>query len=77
MYGMRKTTVYLNEDEIEGLRRAAAETGKSQAELIREGVRRLLREGPKRKFHSMSRGAGESRPRWSSEDLREKTLGRR
>lgn len=79
IYGMRKTTVYLNEDEIEGLRWAAAATGKSQAELIREGVRRLLQEGPKRKFHSMGRGAGtgESRPRWSSEALREKTLGRR
>ncbi len=76
---MRKTTVYLNEDEIEGLRRIGAETGKSQAELIREGVRVLLREGPERKFHSMGRGVGtgESRPRWSSAALREKTLGLR
>lgn len=75
---MRKTTVYLNEDEAEGLRRLAAETGESRAELIREGVRRMLREGPARKFRSMGQGegTGESRPRWNPEALREKTLGR-
>ncbi|MGH3145960.1 MAG: CopG family transcriptional regulator [Rubrobacter sp.] len=76
---MRKTTVYLNEDEAEGLRRLAAETGESRAELIREGVRRMLREGPERTFRSMGRGegTGESRPRWNPEVLREKTLGKR
>jgi hypothetical protein len=76
---MRKTTVYLNEDEAEGLRALAAATGESQAELIREGIRRLLRGGPERTFRSMGKGAGtgEPRPRWSSEDLSEKTLGRR
>lgn len=75
---MHKTTVYLNEDEAEGLRRLAATTGESQAELIREGVRRLLRGGSGRTFHSMGKGAGagESRPRWSPDTLREKTLGR-
>lgn len=76
---MRKTTVYLNEDEAEGLRRLAAARGESQAELIRESVRRLLREGPERTFHSMGQGAGtgKPRPRWSSDALREKTLGHR
>ena len=76
---MRKTTVYLNEDEVEGLRRLAAITGESQAELIREGVRRVLREAPKRSFRSMGKGVGngEPRPRWDPDDLREKTLGRR
>ena len=76
--GMRKTTVYFNDDEAEGLRRLAAMTGKSQAELIREGVRQLLREGPERVFRSMGKGegSGEPRPRWSSDALRDKTFGR-
>lgn len=76
---MNKTTVYLGEEEAEGLRQLAAASGESQAELIREGVRRLLREGIQRTFHSMGRGAGtgENRPRWASDDLREKTFGRR
>lgn len=75
---MRKTTVYLNEDEAEGLRVLSGATGESQAELIREGVRRLLREGVSRKFHSMGKGEGpgEPRPRWSPDAVREKTLGR-
>lgn len=74
---MRKTTVYLGEEEAEGLRRLAAASGESQAELIREGVRRLLREGEERTFHSMGKGVGtgEVRPRWSPDGLREKTLG--
>jgi Arc/MetJ-type ribon-helix-helix transcriptional regulator len=76
---MRKTTVYLNEDEADGLRSLAAATGESQAELIREGVRRLLRGGPERKFRSMGKGAsaGEPRPRWNADELGEKILGRR
>lgn len=75
---MRKTTVYLGEEEVEGLRRLAAASGESQAELIREGVRRLLQEGAERTFHSMGKGvgAGEGRPRWDAGALREKTLGR-
>jgi hypothetical protein len=75
---MRKTTVYLNEEEAEGLRMLSGATGESQAELIREGVRRLLQEGVSRKFHSMGKGEGpcEARPRWSPDAVREKTLGR-
>jgi hypothetical protein len=74
---MRKTTVYLREEEAEGLRLLSGATGESQAELIREGVRRLLQEGVSRKFHSMGKGqgTGEPRPRWNFDDVREKTLG--
>lgn len=70
--------MYLGEEEAEGLRRLAAASGESQAELIREGVRRLLREGPERTFHSMGKGvgSGEARPRWGADAVREKTLGR-
>lgn len=76
---MRKTTVYLNEEEVEGLRRLAAAKDESQAALIREGIRRLLREGSERKFRSMGMGGGdgEPRPRWDSDALRDETLGRR
>jgi hypothetical protein len=76
---MRKTTVYLREEEAEGLRLLAGATGESQAELIREGVRRLLREGVRRRFHSMGKGEGPGgpRPRWDPGAMRDKTLGRR
>ncbi|MGH3087066.1 MAG: CopG family transcriptional regulator [Rubrobacteraceae bacterium] len=76
---MHKTTVYLNEEEAEGLRRLAAAKGESQAALIREGIRRLLGEGSERKFRSMGMGEGEGepRPRWDSGALRDETLGRR
>lgn len=76
---MRKTTVYLNEEEAEGLRNLAAAKGESQAALIREGVRRLLRDGSERKFRSMGmgEGGGETRPRWDADTLRDETLGRR
>ena len=39
MYGMQKTTVYLPEDLKAALMRAAQETGQSEAELIREGIK--------------------------------------
>ena len=75
---MRKTTVYLHEEEAEGLRLLSGATGESQAELIREGVRRLLREGVSRKFHSMAKGEGTGeRPRWNPDAVHEKTFGRR
>lgn len=75
---MRKTTVYLTETEAEGLRRMAAATGRSQAELIREGVRLVTEHGPPRTFRSMGKGEGpgESRPRWRPDELYEKTFGR-
>jgi hypothetical protein len=38
MYGMEKTTVYLPAHLKDALRRAAQRTGRSEADLIREGV---------------------------------------
>lgn len=38
MGGMEKTTVYLPEELKRALRRAARSTGRSEAELIREGI---------------------------------------
>jgi Arc/MetJ-type ribon-helix-helix transcriptional regulator len=75
---MRKTSVYLSDDEAEGLRALARATGRSQAELIREGVRRLLLKSPKRIFHSMAQGAsdGPTLARWGSDELAARRLGR-
>jgi hypothetical protein len=76
---MRKTTVYLSEQEAEGLRRVSAETGVSQSDLIRRGLRSVLGDpsGP-RVFHSMGTGAsGGGRPRrWTSEEVYDKAFGR-
>jgi hypothetical protein len=38
MYGMEKTTVYLTTAQKRALERAARAKGRSEAELIREGV---------------------------------------
>jgi Arc/MetJ-type ribon-helix-helix transcriptional regulator len=38
MGGMEKTTVYLPDDLKRALRRAARSSGRSEAELIREGI---------------------------------------
>jgi hypothetical protein len=38
MYGMRRTTVYLTSAQKRALERAARASGRSEAELIREGV---------------------------------------
>lgn len=39
---MVKTTVYLPDDLKAGLARAAERSGKSEAELIRQGIRQVL-----------------------------------
>ncbi len=39
---MKKTTVYLPDEVKAGLERAAGETGRSEADLIRDAVRSLL-----------------------------------
>ena len=38
VYGMEKTTVYLTETQKRALERASRASGRSEAELIREGV---------------------------------------
>ncbi len=39
MYGMHKTTLYIPDDLKARLVQAATETGRSEADLIREGIR--------------------------------------
>jgi hypothetical protein len=42
MYGVRKTTVYLPDELKRDLERAAALTGRSEAELIRKGIQTVV-----------------------------------
>ena len=78
---MRKTSVYLTADEAEGLRRLAVREGRSQAELLREGVRRLLGKTPpeQRSFRTLGAGRsdGTAPRRWTSGELYDKAMGRR
>jgi ribbon-helix-helix CopG family protein len=76
---MRKTSVYLTDDEAEGLRRVAVREGRPQAELIREGIRRVIAEGESRPrdFRSLGMGRGGGRPYepWPATDLHRKVMG--
>jgi hypothetical protein len=78
---MRKTSVYLTDDEAEGLRRAAAARDQSQAELIREGIRLVLESmgPPDREFRSMGKGSGGGSPYapWDADELHRRRLGTR
>jgi Ribbon-helix-helix protein, copG family len=77
---MKKTSVYLTEEEAEGLRRMALGSGRAQAEIIREGIRRIVGEpGLARQFRSLGKGHGGGQPytRWASRDLYKKAMGQR
>jgi hypothetical protein len=50
---MVKTTVYLDERDAAALRRISRETGRSQAEIIREGIRNVTGAHPRRRFAAM------------------------
>ena len=78
---MRKTSVYLTDDEAEGLRRLAVREGRPQAELIREGVRKVIAEieAQPRTFRSLAagRGGGQKPAAWTSDALYRKAMGKR
>jgi hypothetical protein len=70
---MKKTSVYLSDDDDAALRRAAEATGIARSDLIREGIRVVVlsHASPRRAFHSMGRGrSGSARSRrWTSDEL--------
>jgi hypothetical protein len=78
---MRKTSVYLSDQEAEQLRLLSLRDGRPQAELIREGVRRVIAEGDpgRRRYRSLGKGRGGGEPYapWRHGELYEKTMGER
>ncbi len=76
---VNKTTVYIDESQAERLGRLATASGRSQAELIREGVERVLSEAPPRAFRSMGKGrsGGKADRRWDADELYRKARGER
>jgi len=74
---MHKTTVYIDDSQAERLGRLAIASGRSQAELIREGVERVLDETPSRTFRSMGKGrsGGRAGRRWDPDALYRKVRG--
>ena len=69
----------MTQDEAEGLRRLAVREGRPQAELIREGIRRVIADaGEKpRVFRSLGvgRSDGSKQGRWTSDELHRKVMG--
>jgi Ribbon-helix-helix protein, copG family len=53
---MRKTSVYLNDEQAERLARLAREEGRSQAEILRDAIERY--ESPPARDRSFSLAAG-------------------
>lgn len=81
---MRKTTIYLADDEAEQLRHVSTETGKSQSALLREALRIVLSldvspHYGQRTFRSMGvgRGTGEPHRKWDVDDLYRESMGER
>jgi hypothetical protein len=74
---MHKTTVYIDDSQAERLGRLATSSGRSQAELIREGVDRVLSEAPPRTFRSMGKGrsGGNVDRGWDVDELYRKARG--
>jgi hypothetical protein len=78
MYGVIRTTVYLDERDAEALRRMAAQTGRSQASIIREAVAEATKPARERTFksHGAGRGTGEAVGR-QAEEVVHREFGRR
>ncbi|MGI8916182.1 MAG: CopG family transcriptional regulator [Chloroflexota bacterium] len=79
---MRKTTIYLADEEAEQLRHVSTETGKSQSALLREALHYVLSldistHDVHRTFHSMGVGCGTGEPyrEWDAEDLYRESMG--
>ncbi len=77
VYGMVKTTVYLDDRDAAALRRLAAESGRSQAEIIREAIARTTQAAGPRRLRSagVGRGSGEAVAR-NADEIVHRELGR-
>lgn len=77
---MNKTSVYLDDDDVARLRRLQEATGKSQSELIRDGIRALDGDEAEPRPRMRSVGSGDwtidGERRWDADDLaRRRGLG--
>jgi hypothetical protein len=75
---MKKTSVYLSDEEADALRRASEVSGRSQAELIRDGIRQVVSAAgaEERVFHSMGIGHGRGAdPRRDPSELYRDVMG--
>lgn len=75
---MVRTTVYLEPEQAAALRRAAAQSGRSQAQVIRDAVRRETAAAAPRVFksHGVGHGGGEPIGRNADEIVR-REMGQR
>ena len=74
---MVKTTVYLDERDAAALRRLAAESGRSQAEIIRNAVARAIRAAGQHRLHSAGFGCGSGGPvARNADEIVRRELGR-
>lgn len=77
---MKKTSVYLSEDDAARLGRVAAASGRPQSQIIREGIRSVIgAPAARRHFRSLGKGHGGGRPysRWKSRELFRKLMDKR
>ena len=77
---MKKTSVYLSEDDAARLGRVAAASGRPQSEIIREGIRSVIgTPAARRHFRSLGKGHGGGRPysAWKSRELYRKRMEKR
>jgi hypothetical protein len=78
---MRKTSVYITDEQAIALRRAAEATGRSQAALIRQGIELVVRRSNsgKRVFHSMgiAHSGGHGPTAWDADELYDRVMGLR
>lgn len=69
---MKRMSVCIDDDEADSLRRWAARTGKPQAELIREGIRRAIQQAEADEFLRVGAGEGTGDPadrHWTPEEV--------
>lgn len=69
---MNKTSVYLDDSDLARLRRLRDATGKSQSELLRDGIRALAgdeEEQPWPRSVGIGSWAAEGDDRWDADDL--------
>lgn len=66
---MAKTTVYLDDRDAAALRRLAAESGRSQAEIIREAIARTTQAAGPRRLRSAGVGRSSGEPVALSEPI--------